>query len=263
MSTDRKSIAQIKKEFAEAKEGSLEELFAQYAMDERSGVKAVLNSYRKKQEKLAKERVRLEEMRSYEHQYERYGYVCGIDEAGRGPLAGPVVAGAVILPEDCEILWLNDSKQLSEKKREALYDEIMEKALAVSVGMASPARIDEINILQATYEAMREAVSQLTPQPDILLNDAVIIPELTMKQISIIKGDAKSLSIASASIIAKVTRDRLMYEYDKLYPEYGFASNKGYGSKTHIEAIKRLGPCPIHRRTFIKNFVEENNTKEK
>ena len=123
MSTDRKSIAQIKKEFAEAKEGSLEELFAQYAMDERSGVKAVLNSYRKKQEKLAKERVRLEEMRSYEHRYERYGYVCGIDEAGRGPLAGPVVAGAVILPEDCEILWLNDSKQLSEKKREALYDD--------------------------------------------------------------------------------------------------------------------------------------------
>ena len=136
MSTDRKSIAQIKKEFAEAKEGSLEELFAQYAMDERSGVKAVLNSYRKKQEKLAKERVRLEEMRSYEHRYERYGYVCGIDEAGRGPLAGPVVAGAVILPEDCEILWLNDSKQLSEKKREALYDEIMEKALA-EIGRAS------------------------------------------------------------------------------------------------------------------------------
>ena len=176
MSTDRKSIAQIKKEFAEAKEGSLEEMFAQYAMDERSGVKAVLNSYRKKQEKLAKERVRLEEMRSYEHQYERYGYVCGIDEAGRGPLAGPVVAGAVILPEDCEILWLNDSKQLSEKKREALYDEIMEKALAVSVGMASPARIDEINILQATYEAMREAIAGLksnNAQGEFYLTDAL------------------------------------------------------------------------------------------
>ena len=255
MSTDRKSIAQIKKEFAEAKEGSLEELFAQYAMDERSGVKAVLNSYRKKQEKLAKERGRLEEMRSYEHQYERYGYVCGIDEAGRGPLAGPVVAGAVILPEDCEILWLNDSKQLSEKKREALYDEIMEKALAVSVGMASPARIDEINILQATYEAMALAVKDLNVVPDLLLNDAVTIPQIPVKQIGIIKGDARSLSIAAASIMAKVTRDHLMEEYDKLYPEYGFAKHKGYGTAAHIKAIKEYGPCPIHRRTFIKNFI--------
>ena len=256
MSTDRKSIAQIKKEFAEAKEGSLEELFAQYAMDERSGVKAVLNSYRKKQEKLAKERVRLEEMRSYEHQYERYGYVCGIDEAGRGPLAGPVVAGAVILPEDCEILWLNDSKQLSEKKREALYDEIMEKALAVSVGMASPARIDEINILQATYEAMREAIKGLGVQPGLLLNDAVTIPGIEIPQIPIVKGDAKSVSIAAASILAKVTRDHMMMEYDEIYPGYGFGKHKGYGTKAHIEALKTLGPCPIHRGSFIGHFVE-------
>ena len=256
MSTDRKSIAQIKKEFAEAKEGSLEEMFAQYAMDERSGVKAVLNSYRKKQEKLAKERVRLEEMRSYEHQYERYGYVCGIDEAGRGPLAGPVVAGAVILPEDCEILWLNDSKQLSEKKREALYDEIMEKALAVSVGMASPARIDEINILQATYEAMREAIKGLGVQPGLLLNDAVTIPGIEIPQIPIVKGDAKSVSIAAASILAKVTRDHMMMEYDEIYPGYGFGKHKGYGTKAHIEALKTLGPCPIHRGSFIGHFVE-------
>ena len=256
MSTDRKSIAQIKKEFAEAKEGSLEELFAQYAMDERSGVKAVLNSYRKKQEKLAKERVRLEEMRSYEHRYERYGYVCGIDEAGRGPLAGPVVAGAVILPEDCEILWLNDSKQLSEKKREALYDEIMEKALAVSVGMASPARIDEINILQATYEAMREAIKGLGVQPGLLLNDAVTIPGIEIPRIPIVKGDAKSVSIAAASILAKVTRDHMMMEYDEIYPGYGFGKHKGYGTKAHIEALKTLGPCPIHRGSFIGHFVE-------
>ena len=255
MSTDRKSIAQIKKEFAEAKEGSLEELFAQYAMDERSGVKAVLNSYRKKQEKLAKERVRLEEMRSYEHQYERYGYVCGIDEAGRGPLAGPVVAGAVILPEDCEILWLNDSKQLSEKKREALYDEIMEKALAVSVGMASPARIDEINILQATYKAMQQAISKLSIKPDLLLNDAVTIPDVEIEQIPIIKGDAKSASIAAASIVAKVTRDRMMKEYDIIYPGYDFAKNKGYGTKAHIEGIKKQGICDIHRRTFVKKYI--------
>ena len=132
----------------------------------------------------------------------------------------------------------------------------MREAVSVGVGIASPERIDEINILQADYEAMRDAVSQLTPQPELLLNDAVIIPQLTMKQISIIKGDAKSLSIASASIIAKVTRDRLMYEYDKMYPEYGFASNKGYGSKTHIAVIKEHGACPIHRKTFIKNFIE-------
>ena len=224
-------------------------------MDERSGVKAVLNSYRKKQEKLAKERVRLEEMRSYEHRYERYGYVCGIDEAGRGPLAGPVVAGAVILPEDCEILWLNDSKQLSEKKREALYDEIMEKALAVSVGMASPARIDEINILQATYEAMREAIAGLKIRPQVLLNDAVKIPQVEISQVPIIKGDAKSLSIAAASVIAKVTRDRLMKDYDKLMPEYGFAKHKGYGSAAHMEAIRKFGSSPIHRQSFIKNII--------
>ena len=199
------------------------------------------------------------------------GVVAGVDEAGRGPWVGPVVAGcAVFLNRKVDIRLLenlNDSKKLSKKKREMLYSLLQEEAkkgtVRLGIGQASAREIDEINILQATYEAMREAVSQLTPQPDILLNDAVIIPELTMKQISIIKGDAKSLSIAAASIIAKVTRDRLMYEYDKLYPEYGFASNKGYGSKMHIEAIKRLGPCPIHRRTFIKNFVEENNTTEK
>ena len=194
-------------------------------------------------------------MRSYEHLYERYGYVCGIDEAGRGPLAGPVVAGAVILPEDCEILWLNDSKQLSEKKREALYDEIMEKALAVSVGMASPARIDEINILQATYEAMREAIAGLKIRPQVLLNDAVKIPQVEISQVPIIKGDAKSLSIAAASVIAKVTRDRLMKDYDKLMPEYGFAKHKGYGSAAHMEAIRKFGSSPIHRQSFIKNII--------
>ena len=187
----------------------------------------------------------------------RSGYVCGIDEVGRGPFAGPVVAGAVILPKDCHILYINDSKQLSEKKREELYDEIMEKAVAVEVGYASPARIDEINILQATYEAMREAVSKLAVTPQILLNDAVTIPGITIPQVPMIKGDAKSISIAAASIIAKVTRDRLMKEYDKIMPEYGFASNKGYGSREHIEALKQYGPTAIHRRTFIRNVLGE------
>ena len=208
-----------------------------------------------KGEKLEQELLRLEAMKEYEKKYGAGAVVCGIDEAGRGPLAGPVVAGACILPADCQILYLNDSKKLSEKRREALFEEIKEKAVAFGVGIVSPAVIDEINILQADYEAMRDAVSKLSVQPDLLLNDAVIIPGLNMKQISIIKGDAKSLSIAAASIIAKVTRDRMMYEYDRLYPEYGFASNKGYGSQTHIAALKEYGPCPIHRNTFIGNFV--------
>ena len=210
---------------------------------------------KKQQEKLQKELERTEAMSIYEKEYSDCTYICGIDEVGRGPFAGPVVAGAVILPKDDPILYLNDSKKLSEKKREALYDEIMERAVATGIGIVSPARIDEINILQATYEAMREAVSKLSREPDLLLNDAVTIPEMTIMQVPIIKGDAKSVSIAAASILAKVTRDRLMIEYDKILPEYGFAGHKGYGSKEHIAAIQKYGPSPIHRRTFIKNFM--------
>ena len=209
----------------------------------------------RRQEKLKAERERLEGMRVYERQYRERGTLCGIDEVGRGPLAGPVVAGAVILQEDCEILYLNDSKKLSEKKRELLYDEIMEKAIAVGIGAVSPERIDEINILQATYEAMRIAISRLSVRPDLLLNDAVTIPQVDIPQVPIIKGDAKSVSIAAASIIAKVTRDRMMVQYEDLYPGYEFASNKGYGSARHIAALKKIGPCPIHRRSFIKNFA--------
>ena len=209
----------------------------------------------RRQEKLKAEHERLEGMRVYERQYRERGTLCGIDEVGRGPLAGPVVAGAVILPEDCEILYLNDSKKLSEKKRELLYDEIMEKAIAVGIGAVSPERIDEINILQATYEAMRIAISRLSVRPDLLLNDAVTIPQVDIPQVPIIKGDAKSVSIAAASIIAKVTRDRMMVQYEDLYPGYEFASNKGYGSARHIAALKEIGPCPIHRRSFIKNFA--------
>ncbi|BDZ77348.1 ribonuclease HII [Claveliimonas bilis] len=206
--------------------------------------------------RLAKERKRLEAMSVYEKQYASCLAICGIDEVGRGPLAGPVVAGAVILPRDTEILYLNDSKKLSEKKREALYDEIMEKAVAVGIGMASPARIDEINILQATYEAMRMAIDKLQVRPDLLLNDAVTIPGVEISQVSIVKGDAKSISIAAASIVAKVTRDRMMKEYEEIFPGYDFASNKGYGTKAHIQALKTLGPCVIHRRSFIGNFVK-------
>ena len=210
---------------------------------------------KRQQEKLVREKARTESMSVYEKEYSMCRYICGIDEVGRGPLAGPVVAGAVILPKDDPILYLNDSKKLSEKKREELYDVIMEKAVAAGIGIVGPQRIDEINILQATYEAMRMAIANLSVRPDILLNDAVTIPEVDIPQVPIIKGDAKSVSIAAASIIAKVTRDRLMMEYDSVLPGYGFASNKGYGTKAHIEGLKELGPSPIHRATFIKNFV--------
>lgn len=230
------------------------ELIALYEGDARSGVQAVVASAKKRIASYEREVRRTEEMKRYEREYDSYSYICGIDEVGRGPLAGPVVAGAVILPKNCSLLYLNDSKKLSEKKREELYDEIMETALAVGIGYNTPARIDEINILQATYEAMREAVYTLSPKPDLLLNDAVTIPGIEIRQVPIIKGDAKSISIAAASIVAKVTRDRLMVKYDAIYPEYGFASHKGYGSSMHIEAIRKYGPTPIHRKSFIKNL---------
>lgn len=250
-----KSIAEIKKEFEERMPEQWAELYQEYAEDERAGVRSLIARYQKQEEALRQERLRLESMKMYERQYAECSYICGIDEAGRGPLAGPVVAGAVILPKDCEILYLNDSKKLSAKKREVLYDEIMEKAVAVGIGMASPARIDEINILQATYEAMRSAIVQLGVIPDILLNDAVTIPQVTIPQVPIIKGDAKSVSIAAASILAKVTRDRLMVQYDEVLPGYGFGQNKGYGSKEHIQALQKLGPTPIHRQSFITHFI--------
>lgn len=209
-------------------------------------------------ERLEKELARLEAMKEFEREYDGCSLICGVDEAGRGPLAGPVAAGAVILPKDCTILYLNDSKKLSEKRREELFLEIREKAVSYSVGIVGPERIDEINILQATYEAMCQAVSGLGVVPDLLLNDAVTIPELAIPQVPIIKGDAKSVSIAAASILAKVTRDHLMEEYDRQFPQYGFAKHKGYGTAAHVAVIREFGPCPIHRRSFLKNILGEN-----
>lgn len=251
-----KKISEIKVLFQAAAVDELPELIEAFKTDTRSGVQSLIAGAEKRQQAAAAEKKRLEGMKRYEYQYAQAGIICGIDEAGRGPLAGPVVAGAVVLPKDCDILYLNDSKQLSEKKREELYEIIMEKAQAVGVGYAPPERIDEINILQATYEAMRQAVSALSVKPDILLNDAVTIPDVAIRQVPIIKGDAKSVSIAAASIIAKVTRDRLMRQYDSVFPEYGFAQNKGYGAASHIAALKKYGPSPIHRKSFIGNFVE-------
>lgn len=251
-----KKINDIKAELQAATYERLPFFMKEYAEDERAGVKALVCRAEQKIKKREAELERLYVMRTYERQYDMCEYICGIDEAGRGPLAGPVVAGAVILPKDAQILYLNDSKKLSAAKREELYREIKEKAVSVGVGIVSPQRIDEINILQATYEAMRIAIKELNRTPDILLNDAVTIPKVEIVQVPIIKGDAKSVSIAAASIIAKVTRDTIMLEYDKMYPEYGFAGHKGYGSAAHIEAIKTYGASPIHRKTFIKNFTD-------
>ena len=252
-----KKIGEIREELKAVDDEKLPSFIEAYEKDERSGVVKIVEQAKKRIEKLEAEKLRIENLKKYEREYADCGYICGIDEVGRGPLAGPVVAGAVILPKDCDILYINDSKKLSAAKREELYDVIMEKAVAVGIGMASSQRIDEINILQATYEAMREAISKLSVKPDILLNDAVTIPGLDIRQVPIIKGDAKSISIGAASIIAKVTRDRMMEEYAKIMPEYGFADNKGYGSAAHIAAIKEYGPTPIHRRTLIKNFYSE------
>ena len=248
-------IGEIREILQAASVDELPAFIAAYENDERAGVQALINKAKKKRLDYEKELLRTEKMKEYERKYASYSYICGIDEVGRGPLAGPVVAGAVILPRDCQILYLNDSKQLSEKKREELYEVIMENAVSTGLGFVSPERIDEINILQATYEAMRQAIGKLEKEPDLLLNDAVTIPGVEIRQVPIIKGDAKSVSIAAASIIAKVTRDRLMVQYDEIYPEYGFASNKGYGAAAHLEALKKYGPTPIHRRSFLKNLL--------
>lgn len=249
-----KSIKEITDLLKNTAVENLPEVIEEFLTDERAGVVKAIESANKRIKALEAEKERIYKLSEFERKYSDCNFICGIDEVGRGPLAGPVVAGAVILPKDCNILYINDSKQLSEKKREELYDIILKEAVSCAVGYATPERIDEINILQATYEAMREAIGKLDPQPDILLNDAVNIPGVAIKQVPIIKGDAKSISIGAASIFAKVTRDRLMVEYDKVFPEYGFAGNKGYGSAAHIEALKKYGPTPIHRKSFITHF---------
>lgn len=249
-------IKEIRRLFEQTEKEQWSALFSYYAEDSRIGVQNLITQYKKKLEAYGKEQQRLEKMLEFEKKYGSECHcICGIDEAGRGPFAGPVVAGAVILPVGLKLEGLNDSKQVSARRREELYEEIKEKAVSYGIGMSSPARIDEINILQATYEAMRHAVEDLDTVPDLLLNDAVTIPQVPIRQVGIVKGDARSLSIAAASIMAKVTRDRLMVEYAELYPEYSFEKNKGYGSKEHREALLKYGPCPIHRNTFIHNYV--------
>jgi len=253
------SISEIKEVLGNCSMEELPEQMKQFEEDSRKGVRTALASFRKKYEKYQQELARLDEILTYERGLWEAGYdlVAGIDEVGRGPLAGPVVAAAVILPKECKIEGVNDSKKLSAKKREELYDIILEKAVSYGIGIVSNERIDEINILQATYEAMREALSQLKPKADYILADAVTIPMVSTPQRGIIKGDAKSMSIGAASIVAKVYRDRMMEAYEEVYPGYGFASNKGYGAAEHIEGLKKLGPTPIHRRTFLKNLLPQ------
>lgn len=263
---NQKKIGEIKSEYDAAAHADnaaesgqdFETFIDKYIADGRPGVAKLVGQAQRKMEALRKERERMEGLKFFEHKYEdEYEVICGIDEAGRGPLAGPVVAAAVVFPKDTDILYVNDSKKLSAAKRDELFDTIYEKAVAVGIGQASCERIDEINILQATYEAMRAAISELSVVPDLLLNDAVTIPDLPIdaKQIAIVKGDAKSVSIGAASIIAKVTRDRIMLELDAEFPEYGFAKHKGYGTAEHIAALKEFGASPIHRKSFIGHFV--------
>lgn len=254
------SISEIKEILGNCSMEELPEQIKQFEEDSRKGVQTALASFRKKYEKHQQELARLEEILTYERGLWEAGYdlVAGIDEVGRGPLAGPVVAAAVILPKECKIEGVNDSKKLSAKKREELYDIILEKAVSYGIGVVSNERIDEINILQATYEAMREALSQLKPKAEYILADAVTIPMVSTPQRGIVKGDAKSMSIGAASIVAKVYRDRMMEAYEEVYPGYGFASNKGYGAAEHIEGIRKQGITPIHRKTFVKNFLPQD-----
>ncbi|HFI0403387.1 TPA: ribonuclease HII [Streptococcus suis] len=233
------------------------------SQDDRAGVQAAIKKRQKELEKEAAEDARLEAMLSYEKDLYENGVelIAGIDEVGRGPLAGPVVAAAVILPKGCKIRYLNDSKKIPKSKHESIYQEVMERALAVGVGVKNAAVIDQVNIYEATKLAMLEALEQLSQDPEHLLIDAMKL-DTSIPQTSIIKGDANSLSIAAASIVAKVTRDKMMADYDKEFSGYGFAKNAGYGTAEHLEGLNKLGITPIHRKTFepIKSMVTGGHT---
>ena len=220
--------------------------------DERTGVRKAIEGYLRARERATAEAARIERMWTYERRAVENGYsfIAGIDEAGRGPLAGPVVAAAVILPAGIELPGLNDSKQVREEVREELYDLIREGAIACGIGIVNAEEIDRVNILQATFDAARQALSQLSVVPDYLLTDFLKIPGVAQPYEAIVKGDANSFSIAAASILAKVTRDRLMVDYAAQYPQYGFDKHKGYYCPEHVEALREYGPCPIHRKTF-------------
>ncbi|MGA8943535.1 MAG: ribonuclease HII [Thermoactinomyces sp.] len=254
------TIAEIKK-WLETKESLTEKELAQLQSDSRAGVQKLAARYIKEQHRRQKEQARLERLWHYEKLYRKQGLkrIAGIDEAGRGPLAGPVVAAAVILPEHFQAEGLNDSKQLTREERQRLKERIEAEATAIGIGMVHADAIDRSNILQATYQAMRIAVSQLDPAPDIVLVDAVTIPNLAIPQHGIIKGDSLSHSIAAASVIAKTVRDEWMSNMAEEYPVYGFAKNMGYGTSEHLKALRKYGPSPIHRRSFapVRSVLEQ------
>jgi ribonuclease HII len=254
---EKLKIAEIKAKLNSVPVEDIPTAVEEFLNDERTGVKSAVSAALKKYNKYLDELNRLEKMSYFENLAYEEGVdlVAGIDEVGRGPLAGPVVTACVILPKGCKIQGVNDSKKLSAAKREQLYDEIKEKAVSIGIGIMSHEVIDEVNILQATYKAMRQAIDKMSVKPQRLLVDAVHIPDVDIYQVGIIKGDAKSISIAAASIIAKVTRDRMMAEFAKKYPHYDFENNMGYGTAKHIEGLKKYGACDIHRLTFIKNLI--------
>ncbi len=252
------TISDIKKILNETLIENKLEVCKNFEDDTRAGVKKLVESAKKQYDAYLDELDRCDYMLSYENECYVNGadYIAGVDEVGRGPLAGPVVTCAVVLPKGEKILYANDSKKLSKKVREKLYEEILEKAVAVKIIVESPATIDKINILEATKLAMKKSIEQLKVKPSCLLVDAVTI-DVDIPQKALIKGDEKSMSIACASIVAKVHRDNMMEAFSELYPEYAFEKNKGYGSAEHIEAIKKHGISPIHRKTFVKNFVND------
>ncbi len=259
MDINNLSITKIKELLSTPKQEDIsKDLLTAVQNDERKGVQSLYKAY---QRRIA-ERERVAKLYTYENECMERGYklIAGVDEVGRGPLAGPVVVAAVILPPNCFIEKINDSKKLSENTREKLYDEIMNKAVAVSCAFVDEKTIDRVNIYQATMNGMYEAIYGLKPQPDMVLIDAMPLNKLDIACQSIVKGDAKSASIAAASIVAKVRRDRLMNDFAKVYPQYGFDSNKGYGTAEHVEALKKYGACKIHRCSFdpVKSLVNKN-----
>ena len=252
----KKSINEIKTEFLNTPIIDIYKVINIYNNDQRIGVQNLIKSYKNKLKKYEEELIRIENMKKYEKEAYSQGknLIAGIDEVGRGPFAGPVVTASVILPKDCNILGINDSKKLSEEKRNELFKLIKEQAIEITINMEDNNVIDEINILQATITSMTKNVHSFKNKPDYLIVDAVNL-NLNIPCIAMPKADEKSISVAAASIIAKVTRDEYMSQMHLIYPQYKFNINKGYGTKEHIEAIKKYGPCPIHRKSFIKNYI--------
>lgn len=255
---ENKSVKEIKEEIESL---NIEEYMSYIELlrsDNRKSVQNLALKLARNLDKIRAEEERLDRINQFEDEgfSQGYVYIGGIDEAGRGPLAGPVVASVVVFDKDTRIEGVDDSKKLKESKREELFEIIKEKALDYGIGIVSHEVIDEINILNATYEAMKKAINCLEKTPDYLLVDAAHIPGINIKQNSIVKGDSKSMSIAAASILAKVTRDNIMYHYDRLYPEYGFKAHKGYGTKEHYEALDKHGITPIHRKSFLKKYFK-------